>query len=145
MLPRATNINGSGFGVTFFITSNRRSRYVAMIGRWPSRSGLAKSCCAGARLFSRQATVEEFEEHQESYRHVAMVFSAFHVMIRYIIETSGDGVKDKLRKRLSDDGFRARYFIVKRKFGANVSRWKKKKEKIAAIKEKNKPQMALPF
>jgi len=145
-MPRHTQV-GQLFGVQFFITSNRRSRYVALIGHWPSRSGLAKSCRSGVRLFSRSVTVEEIEVNAESCRHVAIVFSALHVMVRYILETSDDNAREKLRNKFSDDGFRASYNLTRLKFVNNSNRWHKKKNKIMNVKEKNKelssPQMML--
>ncbi|WP_020675536.1 hypothetical protein [Geopsychrobacter electrodiphilus] len=146
-MARAPKDIGPSIGVVFYITANRRSHYVALIGHWPARAGFASTCRSGIHLFSRRVTAEELKEDQASPRHVAIVFSSFHAMVRYILETSGNDAREGLRKKISDDAFRAGYSLTAKQFGRNLARWQKKKAKELAVKALNRelsnPQMKL--
>jgi len=68
-------------------------------------------------------------------------------MVRYILETSGDGARDRLRQRLSDEGFRAAYSLTIKKLEKTLIRWKRQRAAEAEVKAKNieinDPQMKL--
>ena len=68
--------------VRYCITRNRRAPIVAMYGRWPAKSGLARSCRAGVEIGRRAATTREEEFVSEQPRFVAIRWTSLLTMLR---------------------------------------------------------------
>lgn len=71
----------SNIMVHYFSTQNRISPFVALIGEWPDRAAMVKSCRAGTKIGCRPATREEIDLYNESTRSVALTWQSVRGML----------------------------------------------------------------
>ena len=98
--------------VTYYVTKNRRSPVVALIGVWPQRSALMRSCNAGVKIASRLASDDEMEILSNAPRHPAWAWKSVLSMLRDERRQFGNNLYKAILGKIREKKYQVKIIFV---------------------------------